>query len=183
MLSLTKSSCPAALMPTLRNGVVDSSCSAWQKYTVARIKSEAPSKVFVTSFSEYDYPLVQSSASYASTYALAQTQYISSLGINPSSIFYIEDTPRPTRSIPDCLSKSTAKSSRCDFPLKRSKATIAINEAIAGSGVNLLNFNQLLCPGGNCTATFKGHNTYRDASHISVSTSLALVPGLSKLLP
>lgn len=183
MLSLTKSSCPAALMPTLRNGVVDSSCSAWQKYTVARIKSEAPSKVFVTSFSEYDYPLVQSSASYASTYALAQTRYFSSLGINPSSIYYIEDTPRPTRSIPDCLSKSTAKSSRCDFPLKRSKATIAINEAIAGSGVNLLNFNQLLCPGGNCTATFKGHNTYRDASHISVSTSLALVPGLSKFLP
>ena len=183
LLSLTKSSCPAALMPTLRNGVADSSCNAWQKYTIDRIKSEAPSKVFITAFSEYDYPLVQTGASYASTYAAAQTRYFSSLGINPSSIYYIEDTPRPTRSIPDCLSKSSAKISRCDFPLKRSKATVEINHAIAGSGVNLLTFNQLLCPRGICTATYKGHNTYRDASHISVSTSLALAPALSTLLP
>lgn len=186
ILSLTKSSCPAALMPTLRNGVADTSCSDWQRYTAARIKAAAPSKVFVTAFSEYDYPLINTKSTYAQTYADAQSRYIAALGLPASSIYYIEDTPRPTQSIPDCLSKNLKSSkswARCDFPLKRSAATAAISRSLARSGVHLLDFNALLCPNGVCTATFKGHNTYRDASHISVSTSRALAPELSKLVP
>jgi hypothetical protein len=183
LLSLTKSSCPPALMPTLRNGVVDLSCSAWQKYTTTRIKAERPSKVFVTGFSEYQYPLVQGSASYASAYASAESNYFKALGVAPSSIYYIEDTPRPNRSIPDCLSKGSSATAGCNFQLKRSAATSAINRAVSKTGVNLLSVNSLLCPRGICTATYAGHNTYRDASHISVSTSLALVPELSTLIP
>jgi peptidoglycan/LPS O-acetylase OafA/YrhL len=181
LLSLTKSSCPAAFMATKRNGVADGSCARWQKYVASRIRADHPAKVFITAFSEYTYPLVQS-GQYASLYADGQAQFVRALELPASSIYYLEDSPHPPVSIPDCLAKHAKNTSDCDFTLKRSSATIAIHSALTPLGIHYLNFNQLLCSKSNCSALLAGHNTYRDSSHISVSTSKALASNFSALV-
>jgi len=181
LLSLTKSSCPAAFLPTKRNGLTDSSCATWQKYVANRIKAEHPAKVFITSFSEYTYPLVQS-GQYSSLYSNGQVLFVRALALPSSSIYYLEDTPRPPVSIPDCLAKHAKNPSQCDFTLTRSSATIAIQRKITPLGIHYLNFNHLLCSKSKCSALSAGRNTYRDSSHISVSTSRALAPNFSALV-
>ena len=178
LLSLTKSSCPAAFLETKRNGIADISCLHWQRYVAARIAAEHPAKVFITSFSEYVYPLVKS-GEYASLYADGLAKFVGALALPPSSIYYLEDTPHPPVSIPDCLAKHAKNSSQCDFTLTRSAATIAIQRKITPLGIHYLNFNHLLCSKSKCSALFARRNTYRDSSHISVSTSRALAPNFS----
>ena len=180
LLSLTKSSCPAAFLPIKRNGVLDSSCASWQRYVAKRIKAEQPLKVFITGFSEYKYSLNQR-GDYATVYAKGLTEFISALGLPSTSIYYIEDTPRPTVSIPDCLAKNTQKKSSCDFLLQRSAATLAIKTATHPLLVHYLDFTKELCLSNTCSAIFAGHNAYRDDSHLSVSASKALAPYFTML--
>jgi len=178
LLSLTKSSCPAAFLETKRNGIADISCLHWQRYVAARIAAEHPAKVFITSFSEYIYPSVKS-GEYATLYADGQAKFVGAMALPPSSVYYLEDTPHPPVSIPDCLAKHAKNPSHCDFTLTRSAATIAIQRKITPLGIHYLNFNHLLCSKNKCSALFAGRNTYRDSSHISVSTSKALAPNFS----
>jgi hypothetical protein len=178
LLSLTKSSCPASFLPTVRNGTADTACAKWQKFVAERIKSLQPSKVIVTAYSEYRYSLVQP-GSYSALYAKDQLDFDRALGLPASSIYYIEDSPHPPQSVSDCLSKNPDSMSHCDFPLTRSAATLATRDTLSKTGAHYLNFSDLLCKGNICSAIYAGHNTYRDSSHISVSASKALAAELS----
>ena len=181
LLVLTKSSCPASLMPTKRNGVADAPCAAWQKYVATRIAAEKPSRVIITAYSEYTYSLT-TSGSYPNLYSEGEAKFIRALGLPDSAIYFIEDTPHPNRSIPDCLSKNAGRTSVCNFPLHRSEATLTTRKLLQASGVHYLNLTGELCPGNTCTALYKGRNTYRDGSHISVSTSKALAGQIATFL-
>jgi hypothetical protein len=181
VLALTKSSCPASFLPTVRNGSPDATCAQWQRYIAARIKTLQPSKVIVTAFSEYRYSLVQV-GSYPSLYAKGQADFLRALGLPAASIYYIEDTPHPAHPVTDCLSKNPHSTGFCDFPLTRSDATLSTRSVVTTSGVHYLNFSNIFCPLNNCRASYLGHNTYRDGSHISVSTSKALAIELESKL-
>ncbi len=181
LLSLTKSSCPASFLPTVRNGTADTACAKWQRYIAERIKSLHPSKVILTAYSEYRYSLLQT-GSYSVLYARGQSQFDRALGIPATSIYYIEDSPHPPQSVADCLSKNPDSMSRCDFSLTRSAATLSTRDTLVKTGVHYLNFADLLCTGNICSATYAGHNAYRDGSHISVSTSKALASDLESML-
>jgi len=181
LLVLTKSSCPAVLMATKRNGVADTSCAAWQKYVAARIAAEKPARVIITNYSENAYPLV-ASGDYSQIYSRGEAKFIHALGLPQSSIYFIEDTPAPHRSMPECLSQHSGKVSACNFPLHRSVATLATRDLVKASGVHYLDVTGELCPGGACQALYKGINTYRDGSHISVSTSKALSTQMEQFL-
>ena len=177
LLSLTKSSCPASFLPTVRNGSADGACAKWQRYVAERIKSLQPSKVIITAYSEYRYSLVQP-GSYSALYAQGQLDFDRALGVPASSIYYIEDTPHPPQSIPDCLSKNLSSPHHCDFSLTRSAATFEAKKALSQTGVHYLDFNDLVCKARRCSATYAGSNTYRDSSHISVIVSKALAAEL-----
>jgi hypothetical protein len=181
LLVLTKSSCPASFMPTKRNGVADAPCAVWQKYIARRIASDKPSRVIITAYSEYTYSLTASGA-YPNLYSAGESKFIRALGLPDSAIYFIEDTPHPDRSIPDCLSKNPSRASACNFPLHRSEATLATRALLQRSGVHYLNVEGELCPANTCTALYKGRNTYRDGSHISVSTSKALAGQIAAFL-
>jgi peptidoglycan/LPS O-acetylase OafA/YrhL len=181
LLVLTKSSCPAVLMATKRNGVADTACAAWQKYVAARIAAEKPARVIITNYSESAYPLVVS-GDYSQIYSRGEAKFIQALGLPQSSIYLIEDTPAPHRSMPECLSQHSEKVSACNFPLHRSVATLATRDLVKASGFHYLDLTGELCPGGVCQALYKGINTYRDGSHISVSTSKALATQMEKFL-
>ncbi len=184
LLSLTKSSCPASVLATYRNGISDKACVSWQKFVAHKIAQDQPAKVFITSFSEYTYPLAsqRKGSSYPSRFAAGEVEFIRSLGLPMSSIYLLEDTPQPSQNIPECLSRNTGKSQACDFPAHRSDATRAMRKSLTGLGIHYLSLQDVLCPNGTCTSIYAGRNAYRDGSHISVSTSVALTSYLNSRL-
>ena len=181
LLVFTKSSCPASFLPTKRSAIADTSCAKWQRYISARIAADKPDRVILTSYSEYSYALV-GGGDYATRYAEGEASFIASLKAPKSSIYLIEDTPHPPQSPAECLSKNAGQINTCNFALTRSAATWAIRKGLSRSGIHYLNLNGLLCPADICNALFAGRNTYRDGSHISVSTSRSLAPTLISLL-
>jgi hypothetical protein len=86
-------------------------------------------------------------------------------------LIYILDTPLPDRNIPNCLASTSA------------------DKCLAGSKIGLpqvadfeiINPAEWLCD-GQCKAIVRGNVAYRDASHISVATSLELSDSLWQAL-
>jgi len=181
LLVLTKSSCPASFVQTKRNGVPDEACAAWQRYVASRIAKEKPARVILTAYSEYSYPTL-ASGKYSHIYSVGESAFIHALGLPASSIYYIEDTPHPNGSTPECLSKHLGTPNRCNFALHRSAATLATRELVKASGAHYLDVTGELCPRGICSALYNGRNTYRDGSHISVSTSKAFAGVIANFL-
>ena len=177
LLSLTKSSCPAMLLVTKRNGIVDSSCARWQNRVIARINEDQPLHVIISNYTESTYPLNGSGKNYASIYAAGQSAFLKALKIPVASITYIEDSPHPLRNIPECLSKDPK---RCSFLLTRSTTTAAIKALVRVNSSQYLEFENWFCPEGVCSAIKDGYNIYRDGSHISIPAALALIPLISK---
>ena len=177
LLSLTKSSCPAVLLVTKRDGIVDSSCVRWQKRVIARINADQPAHVITSNYTESLYPIDGFANNYAAIYTAGESAFLNALSIPKSSVTYIEDSPHPLRNIPDCLSRNPKG---CSFLFARSKTSRFVKSALKVSGVQYLDFEIWFCPIGVCSATKDGYNIYRDASHLSVSSVMALAPLISR---
>jgi peptidoglycan/LPS O-acetylase OafA/YrhL len=167
LTNLTKSSCPATTLETMRNGKFDSSCAIWQVKVLNLIKDHKPALVILSNFTEYHYPLKSSTNSYAKTWVTGEMKFISEI---PSKVLYIEDTPKPSSQV-------------TDFSLARSETTLVTRKTLTTSGaIHYLDPTSWLCA-GKCSINFEGFNAYRDATHISVATSLNLAKRLESVIP
>jgi peptidoglycan/LPS O-acetylase OafA/YrhL len=166
LTSLTKSSCPATDLITLRNGKVDTSCRDWQSKVKNYISTHKPALVILTNFTEYQYPLQGGAGSYAQRWISAEEKFLASLH---SPFLYLEDTPKPSSALHN-------------FALSRSETTILMRQAAKSFGGSYVNPSAWLCS-KNCSISYQGFNTYRDATHISVHTSLALKEKLALVIP
>lgn len=166
LTNLTKSSCPATTLETLRNGKFDSSCAIWQVKVLNLIAAHKPALVILSNFTEYQYPLKNSATSYSRAWLAGETKFIKAIG---SKILYIEDTPKPSNQV-------------SDFALTRTETTVLTRQSVKAVGANFFTATQILCP-KKCTIDFQGFNTYRDATHISVATSLNLAKSLEAAIP
>ncbi len=179
LLSLTKSGCPAILLVTKRNGTIDNSCVNWQKRVIAQINADQPAHVFTSNFTEFHYPTIATSKSYAQLYSEGESSFLNELTIPASAVTYIEDSPHPYRNIPDCLSKTP---NSCSFPLVQSATTLTVKRIVESHGSQYLQFKKWFCRSEICSATKNGYNLYRDSSHISTPAALALASQISSLI-
>jgi peptidoglycan/LPS O-acetylase OafA/YrhL len=173
LTNLTKSSCPATTLETIRNGKFDSSCAIWQQKVLNLIAAHKPALVVISNFSEYQYPLRDSTLPYSQAWVSGEMKFINSIFSSTSKatrIIYIQDTPKPTSQVKD-------------FALSRSVATDEIRKSLTSvSSLWSIDPTPWLCP-KKCLINFDGYNTYRDATHISVATSLNLSQKLEAALP
>ena len=86
-------------------------------------------------------------------------------------LIYLSDTPHPQRDIPACLSENSISECNTSEP----------SENIAISGFKSMDPTPWLCS-NVCPAVKDGVVAYRDASHISVDMSIALIPKLEQAL-
>ena len=166
LTNLTKSSCPAITLETTRNGKFDSSCAIWQVKVLNKIAADKPALVVLSDFTEYQYPLRNPSGSYDSMWSSGLKKFLSAI---TSPVVFFGDTPKPTSSVGS-------------FALVRSSTTLETQKVVEIMGNRYIDTAKWLCSSG-CSSTFQGKNTYRDASHISVWTSLSLVKQVEKALP
>ena len=167
LTNLTKSSCPATTLETMRNGKFDSSCAIWQVKVLNLIAAHKPALVILSNFTEYQYPLKTTNMSYTKAWLAGESKFISEI---PTKVLYIEDTPKPASQV-------------SDFSLTRTATTVLTRQAVQAAGANFfVNPSAWLCP-QKCSINFEGFNTYRDATHISVATSLNLAKKLEAAIP
>jgi peptidoglycan/LPS O-acetylase OafA/YrhL len=170
LVSLTKSACPSVDVPRADQGAYKNiDCETWRDKSVASIKQIRPAAVILSSFQYFTPPRGYPDEN--KWWTDGQKRLLTSLRGSSDHLIYISDTPRPKRDIPNCLASRDVKS--CDTtertPVKVIKGFETIDPA------------PWLCS-KYCPAIQDGYVVYRDASHISVATALALKPQLESAL-
>ena len=170
LFSFTKSACPS--IDVVRDDVGAfkmSNCASWRKSTIARIAKIKPDFILLSSFEHFRKPGENTDTkSWWAAGSLSTYKQFNSLA---PILSYIIDTPKPERDIPECLTGTAA--SKC--------------LALAGTGIpqvagfDLIDPTTWLCE-ETCPAIVRGNVAYRDASHISVATSLELADRLWQAL-
>jgi hypothetical protein len=170
LISLTKSACPAVVLPRNDKGAYkNSDCNQWRENSITRIKKLRPQAVITSSF-QYFTP----ASGYSDRnkwWSDGQRELLSLLRGTSEHLIYISDTPHPTRDIPSCLASEDYES--CNSTQKSPVQII--------DGFEKIDPTPWLCT-DFCPAIQNGNVVYRDASHISVDTALSLKPQLEAAL-
>ena len=170
LISLTKSACPAVVLPRNDKGAYkNSDCNQWRENSINRIKKLRPQAVITSSF-QYFTP----ASGYSDRdkwWSDGQRELLSLLRGASEHLIYISDTPHPTRDIPSCLASRDYES--CNSTLKSAVQII--------DGFEKIDPTPWLCT-DLCPAIQNGYVVYRDASHISIDAALSLKPQLEAAL-
>ena len=162
LISLTKSSCPAADVSRTTSGSYnDGECRMWRYNSIARINKLKPAAVIVSGYQSYRV----AGPDQKIWWLAGQGRTYAALKGASNALIYISDTPRPARDIPLCLSAGNL--SQCNSMVKM--------DPHVAPGYIPVNPTPWLCS-ATCPAIVNSHVAYRDASHISVWTSKELSP-------
>jgi peptidoglycan/LPS O-acetylase OafA/YrhL len=170
LLALTKSSCPAAIINTIRAGKVDRACATWQRNLPTLFMENRAKYILMAGATEEGYVLTKQSPRYPEGFSLLLDAALRS-GATP---VLLSDTPYPGVDSPSCLLRHLKNFNACDPLPPHSTTTQAVAAIAESKGALVLRPELLLCKGGRCAAVFHQENVYRDSSHISIGTSLRL---------
>jgi len=170
LITLTKSACPSIDVVRESVGAFKmSNCAAWRKSAIARIATAKPDLVILSSFEHF---VPQGDPRNVNKWwAEGSERTYQKLKPLGAKIVYLLDTPLPKRNIPDCLASTSADKCLADPKLGLPQTA---NFEIIDPSTWLCS---LVCP-----AIVRGNVAYRDASHISVATSLELSESLWQAL-
>ena len=170
LISLTKSACPSTDSVRPDDGAFKmADCAKWRKNSLKRIAQIHPEAVIASSFQYFTPPAGYTD--WDKWWDDGQRKLLAEVSKSTAHPIYIGDTPHPRENIPDCLSTRVAQS--CDSTRKSPLRIVPGFEGIDPT--------PWLCA-AICPAIIDGIVAYRDASHISVDMSLALVPKLEAAL-
>ena len=170
LITLTKSACPS--IDVVRESVGAfrmSNCATWRENAIARIAKAKPDLIILSSFEHFvpegDPRKVEQ------WWAAGSNRTYRTLQPLASKIVYLLDTPLPKRNIPDCLASTSADKCFAD-------STLGLPQV---AQFEIVDPAKWLCT-SNCPGIVRGNVAYRDASHISVATSLELSDSLWQAL-
>jgi peptidoglycan/LPS O-acetylase OafA/YrhL len=166
LINLTKSACPSIAVTRASVGAFQmKNCEEWRSSAISRIAVMKPDLVILSSFEHYS-PIGDPRKVEEWWVAGSKKSYQILQPLSPKLI-YLLDTPLPDRNIPDCL--ATTRADRCIANDEKGLPQVADFQIIKPS--------IWLCE-SDCPGTVRGNVAYRDASHISVATSLELADRL-----
>jgi hypothetical protein len=166
LVTLTKSACPS--IDVIRDSVGAfkmGNCAAWRASAIARITAEKPDLIILSSF-EHFVPQGDP-RNVEQWWADGSLRTYTTLEPLASKVVYLLDTPLPERNIPDCLASTRADKCLAD-------KTLGLPQV---ANFEIIDPSKWLCE-NDCPGIVRGNVAYRDASHISVATSLELSDSL-----
>lgn len=170
LISLTKSACPSVDTVRLdQGGFKMSRCKQWRINTIKRIQQINPDVLIMSSFQYFAQP--PRFTDREKWWNDGQRKLLTEVKNVSPHLIYLTDTPHPLRDIPACLANYSI--SKCN--------TTQRSENLSISGFSVIDPNSWLCA-RVCPAVKDGVVAYRDASHISVDISIALIPRLTQAL-
>ena len=170
LITLTKSACPSIDVVRENVGAFKmSNCAAWRTSAIARIAAERPDLIILSSFEHFVPP--GDPRSVKKWWADGSLRTYETLKPLASKVIYLLDTPLPERNIPDCLASTSADKCLAD-------KTLGLPQV---ANFDIIDPSNWLCE-NDCQGIVRGNVAYRDASHISVATSLELSDSLWQAL-
>lgn len=171
LMSLTKSTCPAAQIE-VRNLP---SCSQWRRVALARIAAERPALILlgnraVRYVANDDDP--EQSWRNALSDTIKQFPAASRVGL-------FADTPADDATPTICLARYLDDAGRCALPRDAAlyqPARAAERDLAAAGLITYLDFTDYLCNAVECPAILGNTVVYRDRHHIAASMSTTLAP-------
>jgi peptidoglycan/LPS O-acetylase OafA/YrhL len=162
LITLTKSACPSIDVVRESVGAFQmSNCASWRSSAIERIATEAPDLLILSSFEHFN-PIGDPREVDSWWQAGSLRTYETLKNLAPR-IVYILDTPLPEKNIPECLSR-----------MSEDKCLANPNKGLKQvADFKLIDPRPWLCD-ELCTGVVRGNVAYRDASHISVATSIEL---------
>ena len=170
LITLTKSACPSIDVVRESIGAFQmSNCAAWRTSAIARITAERPDLIILSSFEHFVPP--GDPRSVEQWWADGSLRTYQTLKPLASKVIYLLDTPLPERNIPNCLASTSADKCLAD-------RTLGLPQV---ANFDIIDPSKWLCE-NDCPGIVRGNVAYRDASHISVATSLELSDSLWQAL-
>lgn len=174
----TKSSCPAADVTIVTDGVADTGCDRWRDAVIREIEVSPPDLVIISGFAHYDEYGAPSVT--ASAWAAGLSSVVVRLKA-VTEVAVITDTPRFLRSPAICLSATVDDTSQCERPrdLALDSVWAAVESSAASrAGAEVLDLNPFLCTDEVCGVIIGNVLMYRDEHHLSATMSSSLSPAL-----
>ena len=185
---LTKSACPIVNEEYFYAPIGDyyEVCAAWRESAIAYLAETAPDIVFIGSSSHYEFTAEQ--------WIDGATGVLEQLTAAATQVVVIPGTPALSFNGPSCLESPYRYSFRlldsrreCEERLaSTTSAEVALylgQAAAPFENAHVVNFNDLVCPGGRCAAqSSDGLTVFRDKRHLTVTFVKAQVTeALSRL--
>lgn len=179
VVSITKSGCPSAMVPTLDDGKPYVTCDAWRDAALATIVAMRPDLVVLA-----NYPLqTVVGADGASDAAADPTAWIEGLAVTADAleptvpVALLGPTPLPKQYVPPCLAANPDDIRPCH--LRRTASTrpdvIDGERRVADDrGLTFADPTEWLCDAVVCPAVLDGMLVYRDRSHLAATYSASL---------
>ncbi len=174
LLTLTKSSCPAAELTIIRSAKVDSACAEWEKNLAVEFLRYKAKYIFLAGATEQSYELANKTISYARAYGIGFTKTLDAAIVSGATPVLLSDTSWPGIDSPSCIVRNRTHLSKCDLQPPHSTTTAVVKAIAKSKSALIIDPSLVLCSAGTCPAVFASTNVYRDYSHISVATSLRL---------
>lgn len=182
LLTLTKSSCPAAELTIVRSAKLDTACISWEKNLASEFLRYKPKFIFLAGATEQSYELANNKVSYASAYGIGFTKTLDAASNSGATPVLLSDTPWPGKDSPSCIVRNATRISQCNLQPPHSATTEVVKTIAQSRGAIVIDPSIVLCSARTCPAVYANTNVYRDYSHISVATSLRLEQFIAAIL-
>ena len=184
IVNWTKAGCPFATV-TIFNASLNqnyANCDSWRTATMTRIAALHPDVVFLGEYEDIADGQISNSAwvtASAKTAAWFRAH-------TTAKIVFLTDSPKPTTTVPTCVSQSLSDVERCAFSEIRSVIRWPRHRALAvamkAAGAQVVDTHPWLCPNGECPVVVGNLLVYRDESHLTATFSAWMAPVLQTLL-
>ncbi|WP_018350168.1 acyltransferase family protein [Longispora albida] len=173
---LTKQGCPLPAL-TVTNpqlGREYKECGVWRQHALERISAgQKPKLILATSLNSYTADQPALLAAWQAT--------LTQLGRSGAPVAYLKATPLPGKDVPSCVSGALKDWKACQFP----RQTGLRADPLAGRqrpDLQVVDVNDVLCPGSQCPAVIAGVLLYRDDTHLTNTLTTLLAPRVEQLL-
>lgn len=178
LLLWSKGSCPPGFPtedPTLFTAAQH--CKSWGADVMQQILEMKPKAVVLAGMWQGYVPKDGSNEAAMATMKSSVEKTIDQLNDAGIPVVLVQDVPQsPYPSVPQCVAQKGV--AECDFTADPSFDGNFERSIVEGRNAVVVNYNDDLCPGGQCEVVVGGNFLYRDDDHITGSYSKTLDPNV-----
>ncbi len=189
LISMTKSACPFADVPSIRDGKRDTACAIWRKKAFAKVKRLHPDLVIASALDGYKFVGDQGHPTSPRSEALwgaGLKRSLVTLRKASDKVIMLGDVQDWGSKALSCLARNRKNVAACESRANlkvqvRREATA--RKAAAAAKVRFASTRKLSCPYDPCPLVVDRYLVTRDGGHLTATYAALLWRGMDRLLP
>ncbi|MEV0456254.1 acyltransferase family protein [Catellatospora methionotrophica] len=186
IVTYVKSSCALATAPHLLNDIANKpypACTTWNEALLAKLVADRPEYVVTSQYSgtAADGAGQQSVAAMVTGMRASWTA-LTQVGVK---VIVLANNPDPGLTVYECVDRNRDRLSACAYDRARHDADRgyrAQREAVAGTGVPMIDLFDAVCPVGPCAPVIGNVVVYRETSHLTATYVRTMAPRVAVAL-